>query len=360
MTQKAIGIGVIGTGFGSYVLLPAFKAIPGVAIIGIASRDSTHAANAARVHDIRSYASYDELLRDPAIDAVVVALPPGEHPAIVHDAAKAGKHVFCEKPIALSTGDARRMVEAAQKAGIVHMVDFEFREFTEFCVFRRMLTSGALGALESVSAEWLVGTWADPTRSWSWKCDLAQGGGVLTALGIHMFDLLELAVGPMRSVHAKLSTCIDYRPLPNEQLRFVTAEDTAEIDLQFLSGISGTFRVSNVQTAGAGQWLTVIGTKKSIRVGSENTQHYGQSFDLDEKIDGAWKPISLQREVIDAEDGRIRAVRVLASRFIDAIRTGKRDIRPSFIDGLRMQIILDAVRESDRLGTSVEIAEPSA
>lgn len=360
MTKQSIGIGVIGTGFGSYVLVPAFKALPGVTVLGVASKNSAHASKVASDLGIRFYSSSHELLQDPMINVVAIALPPAEHSAVVFEAVKAGKHVFCEKPMALHIADARLMMEAAKKANIVHMVDFEFREFPEVCAFRSIVQSGALGTIQSVLAEWSVGTWADASRPWSWKCDLEQGGGVLTALGIHMLDLLEFTVGPFRSVCAKLSTSIAHRSLPNGTIRPVTAEDTAEIDLRFLSGISGNLRLSNVQTAGAGQWLTVIGTEKSVRVGSGNTHHYGQCFDLDERIQGVWKPIPLKTEIIDTEDGRIRAVRILASRFTDAIRTGNRDVRPSFLDGVRGQILLEAVRESHRLGTSVEILEPLA
>lgn len=360
MDGKTIGIGVIGAGFGSYVLVPAFKTLPDVTVVGIASRDSAHAEHAAREYALRAYSSYDELLQDPMIAAVAVALPPREHFGVVLESIRLGKHVFCEKPLALTVRSAHEMMQEAQKANIVHMVDFEFRELPEMRAFREIVHSGALGAIQSISSVWSVGTWSNPSRPWSWKCDLEQGGGVLTALGIHMLDLLEWIVGSIHSVQAVLSTHIVHRPLPSGEIRSVTAEDTAEIDLLFRSGLVGSLKVSNVETSGVGQWLTLHGDRKSVRVGSANAQHYGQSFDLDEKIDGVWQPIPLKREAIHTDDGRVRAVRVLALRFIDAIRTGNRDVRPSFIDGVRGQILLDAVRESYRLRTSVEIVEPLA
>src|SRR6185503_11859109 len=126
--QEPVSIGVIGLGFGQHVHVPAFRAAGGV-VAAICGRQRERAQTAARELEIpKACGDWRELIADPAIEAISVAVPPSAQAAIVLAAVQAGKHVFCEKPLTTSGAAAQQICAAAEKAGVVHAMDFIFPE----------------------------------------------------------------------------------------------------------------------------------------------------------------------------------------------------------------------------------------
>src|SRR5215204_601178 len=124
---RQINVGIIGTGFGASVHLPALQKIPYVEVTGICSRRAERALVVASKFGIRkSTVDYRDLIRDPDVDAVVIASPPNLHHAMAFAALDAGKHVLCEKPLARTLAESRDLVRLAEQASVVAMVNHEF------------------------------------------------------------------------------------------------------------------------------------------------------------------------------------------------------------------------------------------
>lgn len=341
-----IRIGVIGTGFGSLVHVPAFREIAGVDIIGIASRDPAHANIAAEKFGIRAFSSWQELIECPDIDAVSVALPAGMHPDVVFAAIAKGKSVLCEKPLALNATDTERMTKAAEKARVIAMVDFEFPEFPAWQKAKEILDNGELGALQSVSIEWMSASWADPGRLWTWNCDREQGG-VMRALGIHSLHYLEWFCGPVRSLTADLSVSIVKRPDATGTMHDITAENTANLELRLQSGVMAKVAISNVALDGKGHVLTFTSKRGTLVLKNGNRPGEWETFTLTKVCDNKHCAIEVPTQSDKKyADGRIPAFLSLASRFIQAVEKNNTLVHPSFADGLRAQVLLDAVYAS--------------
>ena len=171
--------------------------------------------------------SYEAVLTDPAIDAVVLATPHGLHEAQIRAAAAAGKHVFVEKPIALTRQSAAGAVMAVQEAGLVLATGFARRFHPSISDIRARLADGRLGRLVGLVGQQTSGT-GPFLPSAGWRVDPAESpGGPMTAVGIHLLDhMIELA-GPVESVQCHLSA------------RGIAHEDTASVSLRFRSGVTG-------------------------------------------------------------------------------------------------------------------------
>lgn len=184
----------------------------------------------AAQHGLAIGTSFEEVLADPAIQAVVLATPHTLHRAQVEAAAAAGKHVYCEKPFALSRADAQAMLDACARAGVTIAVGHHFRLMPSMKALRREVASGALGAIMHVegnySHDWLKDL---PAGSWRAAPEESRAGG-MTGMGIHVLDCFRDLVGPMRRISA-LST--------RRALALPTGDTTAAL-IEFASGATGT------------------------------------------------------------------------------------------------------------------------
>jgi predicted dehydrogenase len=192
--------------------------------------------------------SYDEILRDPEIDAVVLATPHSRHQAQALAAAAARKHIFVEKPITLDLASARIVVDAAQRAGVVLAVGLARRFHPSIAVVRERVQSGALGKVVAMVAQHTTST-AQFVALDNWRAAPAEApGGAFTAVGVHALDHMIEFAGPVRDVR-----CVTARNYPGH------SDDTTTLMLQFESGASGLIFCS-VATATNFQF-TVYGTR---------------------------------------------------------------------------------------------------
>src|SRR5262249_19037684 len=178
--------------------------------------------------------SYDEVLADRSIDAVVLATPHSQHRPQVEAAAAAGKHVFCEKPFALSLADAKAALAACRKAGVALGVGHNRRLWPSIRRMRALIDEGRFGTIMHAeghhSHDWLADQPADHWRS----APEETKAGAVTGMGIHLLDCMSFLVGPMRRI-AALST---RRALPLE------SGDTTSALLQFSNGATATIATS--------------------------------------------------------------------------------------------------------------------
>lgn len=208
-------------------------------------------------HGVPLVASYDEILKNPKIDAVVLATPHSQHEEQVKAAAAAGKHILVEKPIALTRQSAEVCVEAARRAGVILGVGFNRRFHPSIVELRRRLKSGELGKLVMMVGQQTSGSAPFLPRG-EWRLDPDESpAGALTAVGVHTIDHMIEFAGPVSEVMAISSRRgIDH------------AEDTTTIHLVFKSGVSATMAAA-LSTA-PNFSFTVYGTKGLVEV-SHNT-----------------------------------------------------------------------------------------
>ena len=224
---------VIGTGFGARVHVPALQAA-GFDVVALLGRDPDKTARRAARLGVPASCDVDGLLARPDVAAVSIATPPATHAPLAIAAARAGKHVLCEKPFALDVAEAETMLAAAEEAGVTHLIGHEFR----------------LATLVQFVA--LV---PDPAaRTPDWWFDVGAGGGWLGASGSHVIDQVRAWLGDFAEVSARLPVVSD---------RVDVAEDTFVVRFRLRSGVDGVL----AQTAGAWGPMTgvtrVVGTRGS-------------------------------------------------------------------------------------------------
>jgi predicted dehydrogenase len=183
-------------------VIPGLRRSPRSEVLGIASREGGRAADvAARLGIGRAYGSYEAMLADPDIDAVYIPLPNHLHAEWTIAAARAGKHVLCEKPLALTADEAQGMIDACRDAGVLLMEAFMYRQHPSWLAVRELIASGRIGRLEAVDS-WFSYFNDDPANI---RNILAVGGGALYDIGCYSVNLSRMLFGaePVR-VHAAI------------------------------------------------------------------------------------------------------------------------------------------------------------
>lgn len=332
-----LNIGVIGLGFGSQVHVPAFRRDPRCRVTAIAGRNLEKAGRIAHELSIgSSYGDWRPIVDDPNIGAVSIAVPPSGQTAIAKAALECGKHVFCEKPLAASGGEAASLFDAATAKAVVHAVDFIFPELPLWLRARDLIRGSELGQIRHVVLDWQVETYASRTKAQSWKNDPDQGGGVLNNFVSHVAHNVTWLFGGIGAVSAALRGGRDGA----ETCVHATLDMEAAFPL-FLSVASDAF-------LGPGHRLAVYGENATLVL--ENcTTDYASGFELSvgTRSTGSLQLIA-RDEPQPGVDGRVAPVARLASRFLDAILNGGA-MSPNFADGLRAQSILDEMRASSQV-----------
>ena len=332
MSASRVRVGIVGIGFGQSAHAVAFRADARCSIEVIAASDAARAeAVAARLGVPRSTGDWRDVVSDPAVDVVSVAVPPALQPEIVLAAARAGKHVLCEKPAALSVAEAREMLRVARAAGIVHAIDFEFPELPTWRCAHELVAARAIGQLKHVFVDWRVLTRARAAAATSWKSDDRRGGGVIGGFTSHAFHTAEWLCGPIARLRARV--------------RGVAGEVCAvDLWLEFANGASGSATLATDARAGSGHRIELLGSAGGLRLVNEDPDH-GGPFTL--SLTGADGAVERSTDPAVVGDRRAMAVASLVARFIDGVRGGTA-VRPDLGDGLRVQVLLAAASDSVR------------
>jgi predicted dehydrogenase len=192
MSDRVLRWGVLSTANINRKVIPGTKAADRCEVVAIASRDLRPASRAAAEHEIpRAHGSYEALLSDPDVDAVYNPLPNHLHAEWTIAAARAGKHVLCEKPLAMNAAEAERMVEACDAAGVVLMEAFMYRLHPSWEAVRDLVRSGRIGELRSVQS-WFSYFNDDPTNI---RNIAEAGGGALYDIGCYTVNLSRMLFG---------------------------------------------------------------------------------------------------------------------------------------------------------------------
>lgn len=200
--RRPARLGAIGLGGWGQALALAYAGSPSLVLHGCHSRDEGRRAAFAERFGCRPYPSQQELLADPEVDAVVIAVPNDRHADVVVAAAAAGKHVFVDKPLAVTVADLARIRRAVESSGVVLACGHTARRLAGIRQLKREIDGRSIGTVTSVEAVYgnERGLTIEPDN---WRADPAQcPGGPLTQIGIHHIDNLQYLLGPVRRVCA--------------------------------------------------------------------------------------------------------------------------------------------------------------
>jgi len=221
--MKTVNIGLIGAGFMAkahsiaYAGMPMFfwpaPAIPVKKILVDINKEVAE-DSAAKLGFEKWGTDWHEIINDPEIDIVDICTPNNVHAEIAIAAAKAGKHILCEKPLSLTTEQAKDMYYAAKDAGIVTMVAFNYRRTPAVQLAKKYIEEGAIGQILDFRGTYLQDWSADPNSPLSWRFQKSIcGSGALGDIGTHVVDMLRFLVGDFESVNARTATYIPERPV---------------------------------------------------------------------------------------------------------------------------------------------------
>jgi predicted dehydrogenase len=223
--QMSIKWGVLGAGMiADMEMIPAIKSIENAELVSIMSRNEEKVKGLSSKHNIpRYYTDIDEFLRDPELDAVYVATAPHLHCEQTIQAAEHGKHVLCEKPMALAVEQCEKMIEAFNKAGVKLMIGCMMRFQPAHVKTKEIIDAGFLGRMILIRMQGSF--YYPPAENWRLDPKIA-GGGALHDMGIHCIDLMRFFAGDVEEVSAFVDNLVFDYPV----------EDTSLVSLRFANG----------------------------------------------------------------------------------------------------------------------------
>jgi predicted dehydrogenase len=320
-----------------------------------------------------------KMVARPDIDIVDVALPQNLHYEVAMAAARAGKHIFCEKPLAMNSQQAEEMLKVCEENHVTHYLNHNYRRLPAVMLAKKMIETGKLGRLFhwrcAYQQDWIV----DPNfpLTWQLRKETAQAGPQWD-LNSHAVDLSHFLIGDIDTVSALTTNFVTQRPLADESTSgnltaetlgdekgLVTVEDAALMLVQFKNGAVGSFEATRFATGKKnGLTFEIYGSKGSVKFDLERMnelQYYSlgdeageqgfrtiQATDPTHAYMQAWWPPG---HIIGYEHTFVHAV----VNFLRAIDEGK-PIEPNFSDGLKILKVLEAGLESAETGQRVKLS----
>ena len=381
-----VGAAVIGTGFIGTVHVEQLRRI-GVQVRGVlGSTPERGEARAEALGVVRAYPSLAAILDDPSVDVVHVTSPNHLHVEQSRQILRAGRHVVCEKPLAMAATDSAELVELAASTGLVNAVNFNIRFYPLHQHVRDMIADGGLGDVRFVTGHYFQ-DWLLLETDWNWRLEPDKGGSLRAVgdIGSHWLDLATFLTGqPIAAVMADLATFIPRRAQPRGPVetfstqrssdtveREMATEDTAAVLLRFANGARGAVAVSQISAGRKNslQW-EIDGSTGAAAWDSESPDHLwlghrnqpngllmrDPSLMAHAGTVAAALPGGHVEGFADTFGALFRAI------YAD-VRAGRPAERPpyaTFADGHDEVLVGDAIAESAREGRWVEVARQPA
>jgi predicted dehydrogenase len=356
-----VRLGIIGTsGWTELMYLNNLRNRADVEISALCGRSWERLAEMAAKHGAATtYTDYRRMIDEVELDAVIVVAPDDLHREMTLAAIEKGLHVLCEKPLANNADDARLMQEAAEKAGVKHMVLFTWRWQPHFQYLKSMVEENLFGAVYRAQFSFLAGFARDGT--YQWRHDPKRANGVLGDLGSHMIDMSRWLFGEIATVTATLGTSISRAGV--EGHAGGSANDSAHLSLQFESGLLAVVDTSVV--AHSADMLV----KQIVRIEGEKA-----TLELEHIFLGASAGVTIRLMRADSDVIERLTVpphffgssnpadfldiynteRVGPLEFIAAVREGRQP-QPGFEVGAKVQAVVDSAVRSHAEGRRVAV-----
>jgi predicted dehydrogenase len=358
---RRVRLGIIGTGeWAEFMYLRNLAGRADVEIV-LSGRNRARLAELAERYGVTTtYTDYRELLADGGAEAVVVVTPDDQHLPMTLAAVDSGLHVLCEKPLANNAADARRMLEAAQRRGIKHMVLFTWRWQPHFQYVKALLEDGTFGRVHRAQFSFISGSARG--GAYEWRLDPARANGVTGDLASHMIDLARWYFGDVATVAATLGTSIPRDGIAGHEGG--GGHDSAHLSLRFANGVLGVVDATMVSHCAD------MVVKHTLRIEAERAtlelehvflgEHAGATLRLMAADEDRVRPLTVPAAYFGGSDPAdfldiygTEPVGVLG--FVAAIQEDRRPV-PDFSDGVAVQEVIDAARLSDAEGRVVTIA----
>ena len=381
MSIADIGAAVIGTGFIGTVHVEALRRI-GVAVHGVLGSTPERGATRAEALGVpRAYASLDELLADDRLQVVHVTSPNDLHVSQARQILEAGRHVVCEKPLAMTAAESAELVALAARTGLVNATNFNIRYYPLNQHAHDVVAGGDLGDVRLVTGRYFQ-DWLLLESDWNWRLQPERGGALRAVgdIGSHWLDLMTFVTGqPVVAVMAELATFIETRREPTGPVetfstersiesveRAIATEDAATILLRFANGARGAVSISQI-SAGRKNSLQyeIDGSDSSLAWDSEQPDqlwigHRDRANEILLKNPALMGPSGRAATVLpgghvegffDTFAAHFRAV------YADVVAgaTSSRPGYPTFADGHDEMLVGDAIARSAREGRWVEV-----
>jgi predicted dehydrogenase len=378
--MKKLNIGMIGYGGIGRVHLMGYRNIPfhyglpadTVNVIGVATTRRETAERAAQEIGCQIWTDdYRELLARDDVDVVDCCVPNHKHAEVVVAAAEAGKHIYCEKPLAMNVAEGQRMVAAVEKAGIKTQLTFNFRFFPAITRARQLVDEGFLGRVFSFRGRYYRSSYIDYNKPLSWRLrkDIS-GGGALFDIGSHVLDLIYFLLGDFGSVQATLDTLIKERPLTvgSTEKGPVDVDDIALMHLRMTDNTLGLVEISRMGTGTTNDLqIEIFGDKGALRFNSADpswlevydTRDTGQPLG---GMRGFRKVETMQRHAGQKSPdwsmppGFVRSHAEGQYQFLKAVAEDT-PTAPTLADGLKVQEVMEAAAHSSQEGRWVSMTE---
>lgn len=331
-----IKIGIIGSGFGRYGLLPAFTATPGCKVVALAGeKTNTLVAECKKFGLENIYSDWKELLKNEELDAVAIAVTPRAQYTIAKAAIQMGLHVFAEKPLALTVSQSRELLRLAKARKITHGVDFIFPEIPAWERTKRLVDSKKYGKLRHISVNWEFLSYDIKNKIRSWKTVVSEGGGALAFYFSHGLYYLENFAGEITHVQSVMTQA-------KESLG--GAEVGLDLVMRFENGVTGAARIC-CNSVGVHRHQLTFQCERGVIV-LENAGSHVSDFSIKVHTESGVEEVFVpELERVGEGDARAQVVRKLTKRFVAGC-SRKSGMRPSFEDGVRVQELITRVRKS--------------
>ncbi|UFJ42685.1 Gfo/Idh/MocA family oxidoreductase [Brevibacillus humidisoli] len=383
--KKQVRIGMVGYKFMGKAHSHAFRDIPFFfdtsvhpVMQAVAGRDEQGVKEAAEKMGWASYETdWRRLIEREDIDLIDIVTPNNTHAEIAIAAAKAGKHVICEKPLALTVEQSQLMLDAVNKTGVVHMICHNYRFAPAVQFAKKLIEQGCLGRIFHIRATFLQDWLMSPDFPLTWRLRKeVSGSGTLGDLGAHIIDLARFLVGEFSEVTGMKETFVKKRPLGEMDIRLkgrvegdkwgeVNVDDASAFLARFENGALGIFEATRFSRGNrAGNRFEINGEKGSIRWDMENMNNLQVYLEEDEPglqgfrtinctevehpYAGAYWPAG---HIIGYEHTFINLLAEMMNGIADGFSPA-----PNFADGVRNQEVLEAVERSAESGKWVQLS----
>jgi len=344
-------------------IYPGAPTLPHLYAVCTSREESARAAQKEAGFELAA-SDVDSFVQNPAIDIIDITAPNHVHRAIVEASLAAGKHVYCEKPLAGSIEDARAIAKAAAAAGTCFGMVFQYRFIPAIRRAKELIDAGKIGRVYTFRAEYLHSGYQNPDRPLSWRMKKDQGGsGALGDLGSHVIDLMRYLIGEFDQIQGHLETFIRTRPVTKgaSEKGDVTVDDVAWLRARMKGGAVGTIEASRFATGTLDDLrFWVYGENGALRF---DLMDPGFLYWFDEKRAGGsyggergWQRLDTMQHYPGAKAPPARApigwTRAHAEnqyQFIQAVADG-REPSPGAVDGLLTQLVIDATERSHAAG----------
>ena len=325
----------------------------------ICGRNAANVERAARTYGWEEAATdWRQVVRRKDIDLVDVSTPGDSHAEIAIEAARAGKAVICEKPLANSVAEARRMLAAVERAGVVHMICHTYRRAPAVMLAKHLIDEGRIGDIRHFRGTYLQDWIADPSFPMVWRLEKSKAGsGALGDIGAHAIDLARFLVGEITEVAGHLETFIRERPLlgKGKKRGRVTVDDAAMALMRFDEGAIGTMEATRMARGRKNQnRFEINGSKGSIAFDLERMNELEVYFESDQASVRGF------RRVLVTESSHpfmkawwppghiIGYEHTFTHTFYDLLEAiaDTRVPSPNFEDGLRNQMVMAAIEKA--------------